>query len=407
MRGHEQGRIDSPVLIPLLDRGELRSTPLDLWTWMLHINLRPSSIMAEQSLPSQLSSKAPIDSGRYEASSLLDHRYFPHIIDLIFASMPYPGLVNCASVCKAWREKAEPYLLSHVAIFENEDNDVVIRSRDMGWPDKSSLVIADSFMYIGVLRRVRRASIVDSFYMNFESWQALGPTLCWPTTFHRLLNPDNAAGNRQRLHRTEDISGQLGWRDVAHFIDFSGETFVFASNCAFYPTTLTLSIDCYSNPTLPEKWIFTYPEAGLYDLVSDSEVVENYTLIFKNCLNHKCPEGWFASSYTPVAAPNADRQRQSCQNSKLGAVCELLRLISTRVHINTISVVGLEEFLSYENFVPFLHEVCWDIGWETGGGIGVTVENGVPCLGEYLKFYSHHDYESMVGEERYRLLTVR
>lgn len=91
--------------------------------------------------------------------------FLSHIIDTILSFLSYPGLVICSCVCKEWRKKARPRMFQHVAVFENKSRDSnIVRSRDVDWPDLSSLLVQDSPTNMSAFSTVLGAPIVDSYY---------------------------------------------------------------------------------------------------------------------------------------------------------------------------------------------------------------------------------------------------
>lgn len=73
------------------------------------------------------------DNGSSSAPRItIDHRFFPHIIDLVFSSLSYRGLTSWSKACTEWRERVRPLLLNHVAICEDENRRLaIVRSHGM------------------------------------------------------------------------------------------------------------------------------------------------------------------------------------------------------------------------------------------------------------------------------------
>lgn len=97
------------------------------------------------------------------ASFKLDHRFYPHIVDLIFSSLSYTGLVACSAVCKEWRVQLRPHLFKHVAVFESVfcDETVVVRSRNLKRPQISAVLTASHPANVDALRNVQGCQTVD------------------------------------------------------------------------------------------------------------------------------------------------------------------------------------------------------------------------------------------------------
>lgn len=337
------------------------------------------------------------------AGVTIDHRSFPHIIDLIFASLTLPGLVAWSRACTEWRERVRPLLLKHVAIFEDMNCDsIIVRSHDIAWP-KHSIVLAVVSTKTRALPQVSSANIVDSFYSDTGHRPAPRSTSSWPAAFYRLLSPRDTEDNAHPRLRMGLLSCTLGWTDVVHFIDYSQGNFLFATDCPRNPFALTLSIDCYSNPaSYLESVTSPYPYA-FDDLYFSSFKARHYTIIFNNCSDQQAP-----TNDMPLSAARDEISIVECQNKTLGAACELnLSVGDWDSRIERIAVVGLDDFVAAQDLETYLRGICWAAGKMKGLSSVPQFGPGMPCLGEYLKFYTHKQYRKMIGEERYRLKTIR
>lgn len=250
------------------------------------------------------------------------------------------------------------------------------------------------------------AEIVDIYYKESKPDAALGSTTVdplRPPAFHRLLSPHYTKHNATPRSRTDFLSYNLGWTDVVHFIDYLQGSFVLATDCPRSPTVLTLSIDCYTNPASYVEYITSPYSYAFDDLYGASFEAQYYTNIFKNCTGQEAP----ANSASLTAARDQLSVVQ-CRDRTLGAACELLLFIGDRdSHIERIAVVGMDDFVAADNLHSYLHSICWRAGELKGRSCWPNMTADVPCLGECLKFYTHDQYRKMVGEEGYRLLTVR
>ncbi|EJT49747.1 hypothetical protein A1Q1_01103 [Trichosporon asahii var. asahii CBS 2479] len=336
----------------------------------------------------------------------IDHCSFPHIIDVIFASLSYPGLIRCAQVCKEWREKARPLLFKHVAIYEDTSrNSTVIRSRDVAWSNESIILATAPSTKTNALSLVAKSKIVDSHYKGFENGTFLRFVPGWPAAFHRLLNSDSTEDNSHLRRRSDSLSGGLGWTDVVHFVDYSDGNFIFATDSARSPTTLTLSVNCYSNPTSPSHAITSAYPFAFDELRFDSSNVTTYAILLNDCMDQEHSSvGEVSGAGMSFAAAQGEISIVECQNPRLGAVCELLSAIVDCASIESIAVVGLDAFVDAESLVAHVRGVCKSVRPFSGDP---GAEDGVLCLDRFLRFYSHDQYCGLIGEERYRLLTVR
>lgn len=345
----------------------------------------------------------------------IDHRFFPHIIDIILASLSYPGLVACASACKEWRGRLRSRLFKHVAVFESTLNDetTVIRSRDPSWPDKSAVLVVSDPANVHDFREVYHSSIVDSYwsYEGFELSQILGPTSRWPTVFHRLVVPATSYGIGDFGHDPNPSESQsfssrhVNWSDIVHFIDYSEGNYALSPHRrpARATSSAIISIACYSDPTALDAPV------RVLELESICEKSKSCTFVFTNCIKQKSRQSF---RYTNAGRPpfvgplkvGATPGDWRIPNHTYGAAVEVVLTLLRRQAVESIIVVGLEDFVVAEFYVAYVRDVCFEAAFSMG--LGVVWNEQVPTLGELLKFYTHAQYRDLVGEERYRLVTV-
>lgn len=71
----------------------------------------------------------------------IDHLAYPHIMDLVWAHMPYPALVAASQTCRAWRERSIPHLAEHVSIRRGQGEglecELIVTSRNLQYPELS------------------------------------------------------------------------------------------------------------------------------------------------------------------------------------------------------------------------------------------------------------------------------
>lgn len=314
-------------------------------------------------------------------------------------------------MCREWREKAKPFF-KHIAIFEHGaggHNRTVVRSRDLSFPGMSAVLLYDAFPGAdGVFSparvknsgALRERTTIDGYFSISELPQARGPRSQWPTVFYRLLNPSI---------RDRDFSDFLSCcfdgDDVVRFADFSQGNFLLAGQCPEAPTTLALTIDCYTNPSMPCADTFS----GLDSLRDDFRCLETLTVVLMDCQDVANPAATMIAATGPADKATAQRisDGQSLGATNLGAACELLFYISDTAAVDELAVVGLEGFVPQPDYLPYLNQLCSALADEFGHDFSSVTEDTVPSLGRFLKFYTHQQYREMVGRERYRLLTER
>lgn len=80
---------------------------------------------------------------------------------------------------------------------------------------------------------------------------------------------------------------------------------------------------------------------------------------------------------------------------------------SSRRQADIILVIGLEAFVSAQDYATYLSEMCYTIADHLGLELSFVTGNGVPCFGDLLRFHPHEEYRLMIGDDRYRLETVK
>lgn len=390
------------------------------------MSLQPPS--GNSDVAASIPSNGP-DTAVPQPAVIIDHRFFPHIVDLVLSFLNYPGLIHCTAVCKSWRARAQARLFDHVAVFEyrNEEQSenkgledaesmkgekskevctteqVLVRSRNLKWPDASIKLIAVNSNDIHSMDRVyRNAAVVDCYCESFEPDQAVGPPACWPTTFQRLLDCERVDPLPEAQNFSTD---QLDWSDIAYFIDYVGDRYEFGPMTPGYPVTLAVTISCYSDPTQRRTSMLSAVWPDFQDLMSDADVAPDLTIILKNCMDQEPPSHLDVDAPVPrpsgISADDIDSVRQ------LGALCEFLLEIVTMEYDRSIKVVGLECIGSGENQTSYMQRVC-DLVESASDYLPDPPEyNGMPSVGTFFMFYTHEQCREEVGEERYRLLTVQ
>lgn len=335
-------------------------------------------------------------------SGTIDHRFFPHIIDLIWSYMPYPSLVMATMVCKAWCEDAKKRLLElgHVSVMEGDNTDyaITIRSRNTAWPDHSSLLATakekDLPNYYNVMKVIDLVPNPKRHPLD-------------PVRDSNLLL-DLSGLYQSRVHIPPGV-------EMSHFYHMSAVTTIcFLDYTRAYCLSradrfcgapyLTLSIDCYSDPTAPmssmhwEPWYLGFCTAAEY--------LEKFTVILNDRRGEEPPpkvrtaprtmqhhlagiEGWFLDRELP----------------ELGGAYEVLRIALRASEVDEIRVVGAELFVNNEDLDLYLGQLQDELTLEAET-LTDSPQHGND-LGDCIKFYTHVQYRELVGEGQYILDTVR
>lgn len=180
----------------------------------------------------------------------IDHRYFPHIIDLILSFLSYPGLIRCSGVCRSWRERVLSRLFDHVALFEpGQDGGLTeVWSRNLDWPNMTTnLIWADSHNP-NAFQSGYPSSTVDLFSKPFHRSPEDGFPWKRPRAYLRLLQATAEANTFSPSNKLGFSIDDLG-SDVVHFTSYDQGQFTFGIQTPSYPKTVTITVGCYENPT--------------------------------------------------------------------------------------------------------------------------------------------------------------
>lgn len=230
-----------------------------------------SPTTSEEGAEPHLATSTSPEKLRYSASDgpALDHRYFPHIIDLIWSYLDYPAIVACAKTGSLWREKAMDYV-DHVALFEFEDGSVILRSRSLDWPESAVLMYPRS--YLGNFPSLLRGfQTVDIFY-GIPDELKTAPSFAWPNNFIRHSDYD---------HWPILQSSPKEIRNATVFFEYRNGHFFFGTPMQVVPcdiNSLTFTVYCESDPTRPNPLITSRHAnsvISLFPWIEDVEIFQS------------------------------------------------------------------------------------------------------------------------------------
>lgn len=340
---------------------------------------------------------------------LLDHRFFPHVVDLIFSHLTYPGLVACSRASRAWREKAKPRLLEHIAIFECEDNVIVVNSRDLEWPNLSTRLIVAERSNLGALRCVIDIPKTVDIYKEVKdpAMVAAFPT-AWPKGFTRLLGVNPPAWPHhypldqyhvQHLHSDDAIT----------FIDYHDGRYMSQAGSGVHSSRMAFSVNCYSDPTLPLQPTIPGQLPAFSELVPCAGAASSVVIILNNCVGQSPPNEEQSASKgshsTYWTAWVAGRNRKRIP--RLGAACELLELGVYSSYVDVVQVIGLEAFMPEAQHFGYIRRMCDAVEEETDCTGRLPFYEAGMCLGDMSHSSTHEQYARKVGPRLYRLETMR
>lgn len=348
------------------------------------------------------------------ATVTIDHHYFPHIIDLILSFLPYPGLIRCTAVCKNWREHARNRLFDHVAVFEQCSDGgglVEVWSRSVDWPELTvNLVSADDDEF-QAFEKVYKSSTVEVFYQSFEHSSQTGYPWSRPRRYPRVLNGGFADGTYPPDEDRGFMAEDMTWEDVVYFVSYQGGRFDFGEGTTGCPDTVTITISCYLNPTETEppggSAVWPQVEDFCYEIEGAEKIIIvllNFTDAAPQFSEPSCLRTvTFASAVNKGSSPS----RRKPTHPELGALSELIFCSARQPYVESVDVVGLEGLMSAHKRMPYTQSICDAIVATIDGMEGGSDPEGLPCVQDFLRFYTHEQFRDNVGEERYQLVTVQ
>lgn len=342
---------------------------------------------------------------------VIDHRFFPHIIDLIWSFMPYPSLVVATMVCKSWRKDSIKLLFEHVAVMECNRHgcDIIIRSRNTSWPERTALLIKAAREDVHEFEDIFNLTKVIDLLPNPNMPLDRGAKVCY------LFDMLDGGGVNVRLHippaidmhRAHHVAAPV----VVCFLDYSAAFYLTRASPVCSEADLTLSLNCYSDPTAPLVPAPSNQIPWYLDLCTGTERLEHFTIILINMTGQDPPRPIITplASHTPTPAeiPSAFLDREP---PTLGIVYEVLRLAMVVYRVKAIAIVGAEAYLSERDGRLYRAELRQTMNSEAGAFRDADFEDSDDedvKMGDKIKFFTHEEYRKLVGEDRYRLETVR
>ena len=329
----------------------------------------------------------------------IDHLYFPHIIDLIWSYMDYPAVVACAKSSRLWGERAMDYV-PHVALIEFEDGSVVLRSRDLEWPEASAIL----FRPCSFSKVLGGFEVVDIFFNTDDGFKTAFKSNEWPLNYLRYTTYDVWPPFHD--FPTPDENEPEEVRSATVFMEYRNGHFFYDTVLAVVPcniTSLTLTVHCYSNPTMSSPLVTTGHVNTLISLFPGLEAVKTFTVILTGseasdpsiepdeqgcgCCDIDCAETVLTLASTSLVA--------DC-----GALCELALLAILMPKLKALYIVGTELFRDVTGGYGYLYWGPFDAALDQEASF-----NDRPSVSAKIDPMTHKAYEEYVEERRYRLQT--
>lgn len=258
---------------------------------------------------------------------VIDHRFFPHIIDLIWSFMPYPSLVVATMVCKTWREDSIKRLFEHVTVREcdGDDNDIVIRSRNTLWPQYSAVLIKTGKDDVDDLEDIVTLTEVVDLLHNPNNPLFKRSKPCY---LFEMLDEQSKTIRLQtppavEMFRVRHVTAPT----FICFLDYSVQFCLTRASVVCATSDLTLSLDCYDDPTAPIVPTAANQTPWYLHLCTGMEHLDSFTIVLIDKTKHDPPR----PTVTPLAPhiPDAGEIASNFLNRApptLGIVYEVLRL---------------------------------------------------------------------------------
>lgn len=354
----------------------------------------------------------PVDILSPAAPAPLDHRSFPHIVDLIWDLMPHASLVVCAKTCRSWKKTAESRLFNHIAFFQPDKNTAEFRSRGLNSTDNSVVLYQNTGSYgygrvrciAPISRIIRRATVLD-VYPSGGNGPITSSSANWPELFTRILHPRYTQAPSRwpttNVHDYIDHNRDLDWVSFVNYHD--GHFFAFAGDASmFKASTLTLTVDCRSNPLTPPGPVYLDRLTTLKIRLPFTYSAQEITLILRDTRRDRSDISTPLEMCSCCPETNDPLRLLSVPTlSRCGPLYVPLLLAAYPSGVKSVTIVGAEQFVSAPD-QPTTLQVLRDGFAEARDVFGLHHQSK-----DVLRLRSHNEYRAEVGEARYRMLTVR
>lgn len=292
----------------------------------------------------------------------IDHRYYPHIIDLIWVHLDYDGHKAVRSTCKAWKKRADR--IEHMWVVQ-KGNTLEIRKRDSREPD-----------FWTVFRHVSSVPPVDDAYWQRLSWKI----------------------------KVLDISDEIFDKDLRDWVSQWSTHAMLVRNVGpggdmmcITPHTHLIFQDVEPNTLIPFwEWVGWYVSQ---DIIISADCYADPTDAMSGMLSSiVIPDGGeWNRSITFIL--NDKRPGKKAGRPSVIDYDFILNWVSSVEFVPDLVLVGLELFITDDaerrQFKKELRRVLVDL------------ESGTNAeLRERCRFYTHENYKASVGERKYALYTA-
>lgn len=365
---------------------------------------------------------------------MINHNSFPHIIDCIWQNLDYEGQLFARAVCRQWRDRADSrlrYISFHFQQTKTRRRCETVYSRDLATPFAPAVRLHNLEHWLpaqGLMRKTARESVR----------RRTAPIESRPPSRADIINYQLATA----IMRTARVIDFVGFWDRYAMCLPSG-VFLDQRYSPPFDQCIIRWFEGSISPRAPET--FVDEEASfsadvvMLELRSDWAVQTLFAPAFRNrrkkvIINYACYtnpttlsldysvigyEVLYVSD-VPVVVVLHNRIDASTDSDHETLQTRLIREYSNLVHIGcTIDIVGLEEFLPPGTLAPyvklvkeeimkgrFMYEIEDEEDWQYDEDLKYWWTPEVENL-DRLRFWTHAEYREHVGDEMYRIHTVR
>lgn len=356
----------------------------------------------------------------------VDHRFFPHIIDLIWAHLDYEGQVAARAACSDWRSRADARLrhLEFTCYDRPEADLIAVTTRDLSKPSAPPVWLRDiSFWHDRYCHEMCEDCCSDDDDPAYQKAQSI--------SFHM-------EDNSLKVIEVVDFVGfDLGWPHSP--FELERNTFLCSILTSEYcvvrwfgtPPDLTEFHDYYVSysedfsdlpPSIVDIFMFEVKPNSPVDTLSWFNMAARERVQVINYFCHTdpttSPPGLYPlvcedHPYREVCPINVIFHNEMPQENGSPPALEPGLVAAYGQFVlggNVVAIVGLEEFLQPDELKAYIKLVNREIlkrrYVEGDYGTEVLWKPRKSCL-KNLCYWTHAEYREHLGEEKYRIRTMR
>lgn len=327
---------------------------------------------------------------------VIDHRYYPHIIDLIWSHMDYESVAVSREVCTGWLKRANRVLQRHLTVRPGPfpyTADFLLSVKSFEHPD----IAYPSFL-------VSRHDAIHSGFPGDASGMLSDDSIVELFKNVRYLDLQHVRGMEETAHLLSLVMGlksNYALRATRNAMQLYGDVYPEAPTAVYFVNSRDTT---EGNPLVSmyaRSLVINLDQPPVsYGPLPDDEIEDEGTL-------------WeWLSSYTPgrlkqlalVFHPSDEErgtfQAYAAHNPRAVAEQTTGWLRNCWMSATTL-LIGMERFFrtmeEYREYKTHLKELATRI----------AEEQGTPKRGRNLKVFTHDEYRKRIGDATYTLYTVQ